>query len=160
MCDPAKSGHQIKPSKLECLIYEHYQELARNEDRLFNERLSNVLTVQSILLAAFMVTFSVDKLETLQFVRIIVAIAGIIICVVGFFITLAADQAWHIWVNNLKRMEESFKGNQSNINVEMPYEARERNLKPWGKLPHIAGMYLLPLMFMGIWIVIIVFKIF
>ena len=134
MCDPAKSSLQIKPDNLASLIYEHYQELARNEDRLFNERSSNVLTVQSILLAAFMVTLTGANPMDLKLIRTIIAIAGVIICIAGFLITLAADRAWHIWTKNLEIMEKIFKVNSPDINFEMPYEAREKQLKAWGEM--------------------------
>lgn len=149
-------------------VYKHYQQLAINEDRLFNERLMVFLTSQSILFLGYITCFQAlqDYYCTIKGIMIILPFVGILLCVFGFFLVNPARTAWDKWLGELKKIEKVLKANfefpsevEKEANFEFPFEARdviEKSCFCSGKWPWMIGCYAIPLTFILLWVVSLV----
>lgn len=141
---------QVSPSEVKIEVYRHYQELARNEDRLFNERLMLMLVGHSILFAGYLMSF--ESLD-LFIIRVTLSIIGIFLSVLNsLFLAYPAKKAWEIWMSKLEEIEENIK----EPGLTMPYEVR-KELGNWGKFPWTVGCWLLPSLFFILWVVSLIF---
>jgi len=141
-------------NEIKIAIYRHYQELARNEDRLFNERLMLCFVGHSILFAGFIMSF---EYSSLHLIRIVLPSVGIVLSVCkSIFLALPAKKAWEIWKSKLQEVEKDFE--ESGLTVTPPYKAGAPVTK-WGRLPWKVGCWLLPSMFFILWLVSLVIAI-
>jgi len=143
------------PDKIQIEVYKHYQELALNEDRLFNERLMVFLTSHSILFLGYIMSFQVksDNFSHITGIRIALPIFGIVLCIIGFLLVWPAKNAWEVWRNQLTQIEESFFKNSNNLTL--PNEARKKIDEGYlcsGKWPWIIGCFALPIAFFLLWV--------
>lgn len=135
------SNNQIKIE-----VYKHYQELARNEDRIFNERLMLCFIGHSTLFAGFILSFEFADLSK---IRIVLSCIGILLSVFSYFLACTAWEAWKIWIEKLEKIERTFK---SGLNLPLPYETRAE-LGKKVDYPWIIGCWIFPLLFFILWLV-------
>lgn len=137
---------QVSSSEVEVEVYRQYRELARNEDRLFSERLLIFLTAHSILFAGYIVSF---QSRNLFCIRLVISTVGIALCVVGFILGYCAMIAWNEWVEQMKKIEENLK--KIKPGLQFPEEARHEAMHTKWKWPWIIGTYCLPSLFLFLW---------
>ena len=143
--DSKTTAKNLNGMKVE--VYKYYQELARNEDRLFNERLMLCFVGHSILFAGFIMSF---EYSSLHLIRIILAFVGILLSVCkSIFLALPARKAWKIWMSKLEEIEVKFEKS----GLPMPPSKARKALGNWGNFPWIAGCWLLPSFFFVLWLV-------
>ncbi|MCD6208071.1 MAG: hypothetical protein J7J06_08815 [Methanosarcinales archaeon] len=136
-------------------VYRYYQELARNEDRLLNERLMIFLTSHSILFLGYITSFQVksDNFSHITGIRIALPIIGIVLCILGFLLVWPAKRACEGWKEELTQIEGSFFEEPNNLTL--PYKAREEIEKGClcsGKWPWRIGCFALPIAFLLLWV--------
>ena len=151
-----KTNHAqgLSSNKIKIEVYKYYQELARNEDRLLNERLMIFLTSHSILFLGYITSFQVksDNFSQITGIRIFLPIIGIILCILGFLLVWPAKRACEGWKEELTQIEESFL--KKSINLTLPHEARKKIEEGYlcsGKLPWKIGYFALPIIFLLLW---------
>ena len=145
-----KSSYPQGPphNQIKIEVYKHYQELARNEDRLFSERLMLCFVGHSILFAGFIMSF---EFASLSRIRIVLSSIGILLSVFSsIFLAHPAWKAWKIWLKKLKEIEKTFE--ESGLTVPLPYKARE-DMGTQEDFPWIMGCWIFPLLFFILWLV-------
>ena len=152
-----KTNHSqgLPPDKIEIEVYRYYQELARNEDRLLNERLMIFLTSHSILFLGYITSFQVnsDNLSHITGIRIAFPIIGIVLCILGVLLVWPAKRACEGWNEELTQIEKSFFKESNNLTL--PYKAREKiemGCLCSGKWPWRIGCFVLPIVFLLLWV--------
>ena len=113
-------------------VYKHYQQLAINEDRLFNERLMVFLTSHSILFLGFVMCFQVQYV-LFHIVGIFLSFVGIALCVFGYILVNPAWKAWVEWQKELKKIETELKKElkeEWEVDLVFPFEFPELSAKP------------------------------
>ncbi len=107
-------------------LYNYYQQLAINEDRLFNERLMVFLTCHSILFLGFVMCFQVQYV-LFHIVGIFLSFVGIALCVFGYILVNPAWKAWVEWQKELKKIETELKKElkeEWEVDLVFPFELR------------------------------------
>lgn len=149
---------QVSPPGVEIEVYRQYRELARNEDRLFNERLMIFLTAHSILFISYITSYTCTN-SFIHIIRIVVCFIGITLCGCGGYLAYSARLTWEIWMIAIKEMEKNFKKVK---NLKYPHEARSkpeneesenfwRDLPQKMKWPWRIGYWVLPALFLILW---------
>lgn len=138
-------------------VYKYYQELALNEDRLFNERLMVFLTSQSILFLGFIMCFQVQY-DIFHIVGIFLSLVGIALCVFAFLLTNPAWKTWEKWQKELTGIEVELKKDlikKGKVDLVFPFEARceiEKRRFCSGEWPWWIGCCAIPLTFLLLWV--------
>ena len=134
--------------KIEIEVYKRYQELMRNEDRLFSERLMLCFIGHSILFAGFIMSFDFNGLSI---IRIVLSSIGILLSVFGsLFLAYPASEAWKIWSKKLEIIEKDFE--KYELALLPPYKARAE-LGNKVDFPWIMGCCIFPSLFFILWLV-------
>ena len=142
-------------------LYNYYQQLAINEDRLFNERLMVFLTCHSILFLGFVMCFQVQYV-LFHIVGIFLSFVGIALCVFGYILVNPAWKAWVEWQKELKKIETELKKElkeEWEVDLVFPFELRSEVKKRCccsGEWPWRIGCYAIPLTFIMLWVVSLV----
>lgn len=145
-----KSSYPQGPlhNQIKIEVYKLYQELARNEDRLFSERLMLCFVGHSILFAGFIMSF---EFANLSIIRIVLSSIGILLSVFSsIFLAHPAWKAFKIWMGKLEEIEKNFE--ESGVTVPLPYKARE-DLGKQCVFPWIMGCWIFPSLFLILWLV-------
>ena len=107
---------------------------------------------------------------TIKVIMIILPFVGILLCVFGFFLTNPARMAWEKWLEELEKIENVLKDEANFVfrsKVEetakfvFPFEARdviEKSCSCSGEWPWMIGCYAIPLTFMLLWVVSLVYS--